>query len=431
MNLLKSFLVYSALLSTTATFATQTTTNVVATQNFESFETNQSWYLSDFGLQGENSREDYVSDDSEINFDISWTKRTRNHLADRLGYSRSEMTKELANSICEPKIEFGKASVYRAGSRDNMIAELDTDLQHCGISGNEPANIRIRSFIPTKIGYKYKVKFDYKMRSYGGMTEKSYRNLIVRFGSELEKFDPVFNAFSSRSLEVLATRKFSKLVLRDNGIPDSYGILIDNISVEEVGKNHNYDACEEMFNVGTKGFRKCIEGEIDLGQECDFSNLSDLHVLYRPGKGVVASRKNVSNAFIDEVSTTGKINFLSLGLRGKVAISCRINGYSASYPVFGKTLELREITWGNQNMQSYPEQAKVRVKLESCDEESLNGVNTIATVQTKEKLTYSFSENEEGKSYSGCRLKKLVVKDVTPKGPSKDGFDLNSVKFVD
>ena len=60
------------------------------------------------------------------------------------------MTHGFTNSLCEPKIEIGQASVYNSGASDNLIAELDTDLQHCNISGTEPAAISIRSFIPTR-----------------------------------------------------------------------------------------------------------------------------------------------------------------------------------------------------------------------------------------------------------------------------------------
>lgn len=399
-------------------------------QDFEGFDSNRNWFLSDFGLNGERDKELYVAGD-ELKFDIRWTNKARKLLADRLGYERSEMNHQLANSLCEPKIEIGKEHVYTNSNSENLIAELDTDMSHCGVNGQEPAAISIRSFVPTKVGYKYSVKVRYMMRSYGAMTDQSYKDLVVRFGSELEKFDPEFDNFIEANLHMVATRKYSKLTLHDNGLPNSFGVLIDDIIISEHGKVANYDECAELFSLNSKGFRKCVQGEVDTDQVCSFSNPSNTKIKTSKGEGIPANRRDVNNIFNIQAPQNGNYNFFSLGLKGKVQISCAIDGHAALYPIEGKTLALREISWGNANVDSYPELAKVRVKLEDCDNDELNRTINVGTVQTNEMFSITFDQDSEGRSYAGCKMNKLIIKDISPSTPSVDGFDLNSLHFVE
>jgi hypothetical protein len=397
-------------------------------QNFESFDLPGKWMLSDFGLQGEKDKEHYVSGD-QLGFDIRWTKRTRNLLADKLGYQRSEMTHEFTNTHCEPKIEIGKESTYSRSSSSNIIAELDSDALHCGIGGSKTAALTMRSFVPTKIGYKYKVKVNYMMRSYGTQTAKSYKDLVVSFGSQLEKFDPVYNSFKTVELVMTASRKYSKLTLRDNGLPDSYGVLIDDISVEQGEKVAQYDQCAELFSLSSRGFRKCVLGEVSTDMACDLSDISQAVIRSSNSAGVANNRRDELNIFNVAAPKSGTYNFYSLGLKGKLSISCAIDGHAALYSIEGKTLLLREISWGNATLSTYPELAKVRVKLSSCDDESLNRVVNLGSVATNEFFSYTFNQDSEGRHFSGCKMSKLIIKDITPSGPSTDGFDLNSLQF--
>ncbi|MDA9189544.1 hypothetical protein N9O57_01040 [bacterium] len=402
----------------------------IFTQDFESFELNRPWTLTDFGISTDRTKEDFVFE-NEILFGLSWTKRTRNHMADLLKIERSEMTTDKANSICMPTIEIGKENVYGGENSNNQIAELDSGLNLCDIKGANPASLSINSMIPTEVGYKYRVELDYKMRSYAAQTNKSYKDLVVRFGSVLEKFDPIFDGFKTVAIDIVAARNFSKLVLRDNGLPDSYGILIDNIKIFKTGPVDNYESCASLFNINTVGFRKCIQGEIQSLEECDFDDIENLKIVYKKGEGVSVNRMNTANALKLEDAIVGKINFLSLGLRGKVQLSCKVSGHKALFDIYNKTLKLREISWGNVSVDSYPELAKIRVKLENCEDESLNRVVTVGSASTKELFTYKFDQDEQGRTYYGCKMSKLIIKDITPKGPSADGFDLNSVQFLD
>lgn len=399
-------------------------------QNFESFNLTGSWMLSDFGLQGEIDKELYAVD-GKLGFDIQWTKKTRNLLADKLGFERSEMSQAFTNTLCEPKIEIGRERVYNNSNSQNIIAELDSDVSHCGISGNEPAALSLRSFVPTKIGYKYKVKVNYMMRSYGAQSDKSYKDLVVNFGNELEKFDPVYDSFQSIELEMIGLRKFSKLVLRDNGLPDSFGVLIDDISIEEGGKAPLYDQCAGLFNIDSSGFKKCLQGEVDTNSSCDLSDLSQAIIKTSKGEGIAEDRRDITNIFNVSPAQNGKMNFFSLGLKGRVSVSCAVDGHAARYSIEGKTISLREISWGNATLTSYPELAKVRVKLSGCIDDSLNRTLTLGTVGTSEQFSYTFDQDNDERSFTGCHMDKLIIKDITPNGPSLDGFDLNSLQFLD
>jgi hypothetical protein len=396
-------------------------------QDFESFDLRGSWMLDDFGLQGESDKEKYAVD-GKLGFDIQWTKKTRNLLADKLGFERSQMTRDFTNSHCEPKIEIGKQSVYSSSESENIIAELDSDVSHCGVSGNEPAALSIRSFIPTKTGYMYKVKVSYMMRSRNPELDKSHKDLVVRFGGEVEKFDPVYESMQTVELEMVALRKFSKLTLADNGLPDSFGVLIDDILIEQGGKAPLYDECAAMFKTNSRGFRKCLQGEVETNRACD---LSQAIIKTSKGDGIASNRRNIENIFNDSPAQNGNINFFSLGLKGKVIVSCAIDGHAAHYAIEDKTISLREISWGNVTPTSYPELAKVRVKLSGCVDESLNRTINLGNVATSEEFSYTFDQDDEGRSFTGCKMDKLIIKDITPNGPSADGFDLNSLQFVD
>jgi hypothetical protein len=380
-------------------------------------------------MPAEAKRSDYMNQDGDILFDINWTKRSRNLMADRMGYDRDLMTNEFASEVCPPKIEVGKASVYRAGESSNMVVELDSDVSHCGINGNEPANTRLRSFIPTKVGYNYQVTARYQMRDYN-MPKNAYRHFVMRFGGTAEHFEPAFGEFTEATISIVATHKYSALVLRDNGLPDSYGILVDDIKVSELGKVEHYDACATLFTENSKGFRKCISGEVDSNQSCSMDAMTTIK--YLPGAGVSEQRSNLAHAFVNEEATQGSINFLSLGLKGKLKVGCFINGYSATYPIFNKQLSLREISWGNATPQNYPEQARIRARLTGCDNDQLNGNNHLGLISTSERFSYDFTENIDGVSYSGCQLKSVIIIDKTPaSSPSGDGIDLNSINITD
>lgn len=396
----------------------------VAAQNFESLNISGNWSLIDFGTF--DSKDQYVSE-SNLLFNVQWTSRTRKLLADRLGYERKEMTKELANSLCPPKLEVGKEFAYVGGDSQNMIAELDTDLKHCGVSGDEPAAVNLSSFVPTKIGYKYKIKVSYQMRKYSQMTDKSYRNLVVRFGSALEKFDTVFDEFKTVELDMIATHKFSKLMLRDNGLPNTFGILIDNVEVINHGPVDNYNTCQENFRLNSRGFKKCVIGEVDTDLECAFDETAKIKA--SKAASVATNRRVYSNIFIQESAQSGNINFFSLGLKGKLSLSCQLDGQAGLMDIEGKTLSFNEISWNNVTVDNYPEVARVRIRLQNCYEEDLNRTITIGTVKTSETFSYFFEEDEDGRSYIGCKMDKLIIKDITPQGPSADGFDINSLKI--
>ncbi|MEY8263586.1 MAG: thrombospondin type 3 repeat-containing protein, partial [Bermanella sp.] len=398
----------------------------IASQDWQGFYTGADWFLTDFGLFLDSDRSDYVVGD-EIRFDISWTKRTRNHMADLMGFEREDMSRDFANALCTPQIEVGKASVYGVGDASNMVAELDSDLSHCIVDGDAAATLRIRSFIPTKVGYHYRATVKYRMREYENMPHNAYRHLVMRFGKSKVHYEPVFDAFHHATIEILATRTYSKLTLKDNGIPDGYGIIIDDISVTELAQSELYDDCIGLFAQNSKGFRQCLLGEIDSDQTCTMNNF----VFDYDAKGTIEdARQVVANALLQEEALAGTVNFLSLGKKGKLSASCYIGEFLAAFPIYNQQLFLREIAWGDENVENYPEQAHISVHLSHCDDDRVNGKNHLGLVSTGESFGYDFTANEDSVSYAGCRLKKLEVEDKTPKNsPSTDGFDLNSLEF--
>jgi hypothetical protein len=275
----------------------------------------------------------------------------------------------------------------------------------------------------------YSATAQYQMRDYN-MPKNAYRHFVMRFGGRAEHFDPVFGDFSQATIGIVATHKYSPLVLRDNGLPDSYGILVDDIQITELGKADHYDDCSALFTENSKGFRKCIAGEVDTTKSCSMDLMTAIQ--YKPGNGITEARSNLENAFVNEGAVQGSINFLSLGLNGKLKVGCYIDGYAATYPIFNKQISLREISWGNATPESYPEQARIKVKLTHCENDVLNGNNHLGLVSTSERFSYDFTENSDGVSYQGCHLKSAMIIDKTPaSSPSTDGFDLNSVNITD
>ncbi len=383
-------------------------------QDFESFNNGKSWYLVDFGLDNKIKKKDFITEQGEIKFQLSWTRKTK------------KLMEDFGISGCEPKLEVGKASTYKSGSHSNYIAELDSDLGHCGVSRNEPASLQLKSFVPTKIGFVYRLSFKYKMRSY---SKNDHRNLIARFGRNRLKLPVISGQFEKVGMEHLAVGKFAKVSFRDNGSPDSFGVLMDDIIVEEIGKSENYDACTEMFAVNSKGFRKCIKGEVELGQACEMDSKDGFWFNYKTKGKVANNRQNLENLYNPEGKKDGSLNFLSLGLGGRLAFGCQIGGYRAITPIFGKTLKLKEVTWGRQTYNSYPERAAIRVKLSGCHNKDLNGNRRIGFLKTNELIEFHFDFDGKGRSFEGCMLHKIIVKDRTPKGASGDGVDLNSFEL--
>jgi hypothetical protein len=57
------------------------------------------------------------------------------------------------------------------------------------------------------------------MRSYN-IPSNSYRHFVMRFGSTIENFNPVYTDFTEAKINIVAAHKYSTLILKDNGLPD-------------------------------------------------------------------------------------------------------------------------------------------------------------------------------------------------------------------
>lgn len=111
------------------------------------------------------------------------------------------------NKVCRPVLEVGKTSVYGAPfsiSDDSVdyIAELDTDTKHCNDrivsfarddsngeyeyaldTSSNPANVRIKSIVPTIPGATYVLQVKYQQRS---TSNRDVGDLVVRVGGKIQ-----------------------------------------------------------------------------------------------------------------------------------------------------------------------------------------------------------------------------------------------------
>jgi len=140
----------------------------------------------------------------------------------------------------------------------------------------------------------------------------------------------------------------------------------------------------------------------------------------------------IDNLYETSTAVDNQINFTSLGLKGAIKGNCAIEGYAADFQVYNKRMHLQEISWFNENYENHPEQAQISIHLEGCDVNKLNGNSHIGLISTGETFNFDFTEDDQGNSYSGCRLKEVTFRDKTSNtSPSTDGADLNSFYFSD
>ena len=302
---------------------------------------------------------------------------------------------------------------------------------NCGYVSQEAANVALRTKIETQPGYKYKLSFKYAERSYSNTA--AHKNLVVRFGDEIiSKFNGA-TQLVEENIVVTAKNNFTRLVFfRDTGKPDTYGMILDDIKIVNIGKDDKYDDCANRFHVGSAGFAACLDGDEDSLDSCQFTE-DQLKLKYSQGTGVPYIRSNTANLTNQSGNVRGDINFLSLGLGGKLVIKYALSNENGkikrgSMAIEGKSVQMEEITWTN-NPASYPEEVSVKFKLEGCYEEALNKglhTHTVGSMTTNQKFKADF-----GEEYKGCLLKKIVLKDLTSEGPSKDGADINGFKITD
>ena len=397
----------------------------LAQQDWQSFYDGRDWYVTEFGLNLDSAPEDFVSEEGDIQFAIQWTQQTKDRMAVLLGIEPSMMTDELANAFCSPVIEVGKASTYGVGDEWDMIAELDSDLSQCIYAEDEPASIKLTSYIPTQVGYQYRVVINYRMRQYQDMPYNAYRHLVATFGDVAEHFEPAFDLFRGGELIIVATDTATRLSLEDNGLPDSYGILVNEITVENLGPVAHYQSCLNRYGEGSDLFRQCIEGEMDSDNECQItkSTLSHHH------SDFVELERRIEENLFDQGSVDDHTGaFFSIGHHGAITLSCQDSSHSESgQAIYGQTLTFKEVNLDHENWHSL---ARVSVELSDCDNDKLNGKNDLGIAYSGHSFTYPFIQSSDGSDYSGCRLQSITIRDKTPNSsPDLDGFDINGLRI--
>ena len=394
------------------------------------------------------------TENNQILFDVQWTNKTLQSMYPQQWQQnvkgaaskavRRDAIKTIRAGACDAQMEVGYARTYGING-DGYAAELDT---HNCENGRKLGTVRMRTFIPTIPGATYAVdvkyqKRDYNYEAHGAPSEKkAYRDLMVRVPSKKHKFsldavngEVLEEGFKQARLTFTAKNYYSSIVLKDTGYPDSFGILIRGVAVEEVTKNGNQDVCNTYYAMYSKDHKKCLTGETN--PETVGCDLSQASMVWKKGENIQEnnnSRSTVSNVLLDSNS-----QFLSLGKKGKLTIKLKDengSGKNAACPVAGKTLDLTEITYGNGNtFETYAEQGTVKATMTCLNAEADGYINKTKSfeLKTKDVLSYTFDSAE----YETCRMSKIVIKDNTHEIKESnpgyvvngDGIDLNRLSL--
>lgn len=392
-----------------------------ATQTFSDFYNGDNFVYTHYGFTQTPANSDYVSE-NQVRFKVSWQEDGLALLAKLLGYDPIDMDSDLADLLCPAQHKLAKASVFSLGGNENMLGMMEGNLSTCGLDDTSPLTIHLQTMIPTVSGNRYQVVLLYAIQA--NNTEEA-KSLTVKFGDSTNVYQSNTQGFESISLEILADATFTPLSIASNGSSAKH-ILIDNIAVSDLGQSNDFDTCYSLFSASSEGFTKCMNDEISISQGCTFD------MSYSGNSTVTGERSNFDNLFTQEPANTGVVNFLSLGLKGKIDGHCKVAGYDAHFLIQDKRFTLNEISWNDETYESYPEEAQISIHLSECDNRNQNGNSHIAVIKTGESYSYDFTQDDSGSSYEGCRVDTVTIQDKTSKSSaSEDGADLNSFHFSD
>lgn len=377
--------------------------------------------------------------DGRIQFDVQWTNKTLQKLypdewqnlvkgaADK--QAKREAVKFLREQTCDAKMEIGYATTYGIDG-NGFAAELDT---HPCQSGSKVGTVRMRTFLPTIPGAEYVLYVKYQKRDYnfektGAPSEKkAFRDLIVRVDSQRHSLplaavegEKLEEGFKKATIKFTAERYFTTVTLRDSGYPDSFGVLVRGIHVDEKPLTEYQQACIEAYPDNKKRQKLCLVPE--QAPDTQNCNLHSDNISWHKGDHTsnAASRSTEENLL-----SPSSNQFLSLGAGGAATVSFKAYGQKAGCPIHGYTLAFKEHTNGNHDFTTYAEQGSVKIKLVGCDVEAQNGHKLIRGTEnggklfkTNDQFTYDFAEG-----YEGCTLTAITIKDRTHKIKAKqDGY---------
>lgn len=243
--------------------------------------------------------------------------------------------------------------------------------------------------------------------------------------------------FKKSVIPFVADRFYTKIVLNDKSYADSFGVLVSGLHIDEVEGNPRETECRVLFPSNSKKLRQCLLGDIanPVANACD---LSSGKIAWTEGKNTSSQqyRSDIQNLFYNQDDKV----FLSLGQSGRVKVTPTLGDTPASCPVLNKSLTFSEITWGNKTYETYSEKGQVKIKLQGCVDESLNGSQLLTNDRTsssrlKTHDSFSFFFDQ---AYEGCLLKSISIIDKThkikPSQPSyvrkSDGLDINSLALT-
>lgn len=254
----------------------------------------------------------------------------------------------------------------------DQYAELDSDWD--GVQNTlqgEPASVKISQEIQTIPGYKYEVSYDFSPRPRTSVDNNKLKvewNTTELSNESKDGTDNANTVWENKSLEVIADSEITIVSFSDQGIPNSEGTFLDNVSVRCLGESGTVKGDEDPNPSVTPSQTitpsssptatpipsttppMCKEGptwvsRVNLEATTQGTN--------KDGSAVSFDRTNPDNALS---SPDGK--FFSLGKDGVLFVEFE-------YPILnvaGNDLSIHEIT---NSRETYPEEkAKVEVSLD-------------------------------------------------------------------
>ena len=389
--------------------------------------------------------------ENKLKFDVQWTRKTLAKMypekwaeikAADTRKERKQMIRALRTESCDAQMEVGYARTYGINSENNVL-EMDSHAT-AGCPGARVGTSRMRTFVPTVPGAEYLLTVKYQKRDYNyrDISEKqAYRDLVVRIDTNKTKLplaaepgEVLESGFKVATIPFTASRFYTKLQMRDSGHPDTFGILIDSVAIDETKGNPRNESCTNYFGTNKKQLRKCLTGDFEPAtMGCDLEH--EAHMEWVRGE---RTSNNARRSLEENIFNTTTSKFLSLGSGGQVRFKLKSNGMRAACPIAGKTLRFDEVTFNN-TYDTYPEQASVKVKLVGCSVSGMNGWNLLESetqagmsIVTNESFSYEFGED-----YNSCRVAQILIKDHTHELSDHpryvrngDGVDLYNLAIV-
>ncbi len=435
-------------------------------------------------------------------FDARWRRATLKEMLDDQfkplvkedGIKPNEIRQALDDADCSAYIEVGTSNTYGFPAGNNVI-ELDGDTYLCNANqitltnpaannaiptidkSGKPSALRLRTFVPTIPGatYSFDIYYNKRLNAAGRFDENDALITKVRAKS----FDSVLldgyatpivdNSFEGGRIELpydvnatthdgfykatitfIAQDYFTRVILRGNDASESFGPIVNKVQSTKISvPEAQFDMCSMFYDYGSKNFKKCMHAEGDnYNFACDFTNddpndpnsvkyIINKPGIHTPGNAQRYIPKNMS--VLNRIDGNGSLGtYYSVGLEGKTTVKLNC-------PVAGQTLKLNEFTNGiNQDINSYPEQGKVKAKIKCLDDGNEHHGWVLLTknsaneddvednfLVTNEYLSYDFN----AESYKGCLMTKLVFIDKTsdlPNAPvDTDGFEVQGLQFVE